>query len=291
MTIFQSIVLGLIQGIAEFLPISSSGHLKITQELFGLGDVPLLFDIFLHLATLLAVVIYFRKVIFRLISVLFRWVLRKSEPAQSVPETDSKTKALAPDDKTGRRTIIMVLVTTAITGVLGVASAKIIPDLPVQFICIGFLVTSILLILSAVAERKFRRTDENGAVAFSGINLFQAVVIGIAQGVGTLPGISRSGSTIAGALFCKVDRITAGAYSFIVSIPAILGAFVLELKDLDEISSGIGVAPVLFGCIAAFASGLASLSLLMKLINKGRLEFFACYLIPVSILLLILFKF
>ena len=292
MTVFQSIVLGLIQGIAEFLPISSSGHLKIAQELFGLCDVPVLFDVFLHLATLLAVVLYFRKVIARLFAILFRWILRKKEPdlgAHGTQATDSKIATLAPSDRAGRATIIMVLVTTAITGVLGIISSKIIPDLPVQAVCMGFLVTAVLLILSAVAERKFRRIDENGAIVFSGINLFQAIVIGIAQGVGTLPGISRSGSTIAGALFCKVDRITAGDYSFIVSIPAILGAFVLELKDLGEVSASIGAVPVILGCIAAFASGFASLSILMKLINKGKLEFFACYLIPVSILLLILF--
>ncbi|MBQ3671107.1 MAG: undecaprenyl-diphosphate phosphatase [Treponema sp.] len=291
MTIFQSIVLGLVQGIGEFLPISSSGHLKVAQELFRLDGVPLLFDVFLHLATLLAVVIYFRRVIVRLFAVLFRWIFRKEEPScQELSGTvDQKIATLSPNDRAGRNTILMVLVTTVVTGVLGVASSKIIPDLPIRFVCIGFLVTAILLILSAVFERKFRRVDENGAIVFSGISLFQALVIGFMQGVGTLPGVSRSGSTIAGALFCKVDRITAGDYSFIVSIPAILGAFVLELKDIGSVSASIGVVPVLCGCAVAFVSGFASLSLLMKLINKGKLEFFALYLIPVSILLMILF--
>lgn len=97
MTVFQSIVLGLIQGIAEFLPISSSGHLKIAQELFGLCDVPVLFDVFLHLATLLAVVLYFRKVIVRLFAILFRWILRKKDPdlgAYGTQATDSKSLRL-----------------------------------------------------------------------------------------------------------------------------------------------------------------------------------------------------
>lgn len=290
MSVLQSIILGLIQGIAEFLPISSSGHLQVAQELFGLSEVPVLFDIFLHLATLLAVVIYFRKVICRLFAILFRWILRKPEPNYDSSEISGKIATLAPNDKTGRKMILMVILSTFITAALGLVSSKVVSAVPVQVICIGFLITSIFLILSTIAERKFRKTDANRNIVFSGINVFQAVIIGIAQGIGTLPGISRSGSTIAGALFCKVDRITAGDYSFIVSIPAILGAFVLELKDLGEVSSSIGALPVIAGCAAAFVSGFFALSFLMKVINKGKLEYFACYLIPVSIILMILFN-
>jgi undecaprenyl-diphosphatase len=109
------------------------------------------------------------------------------------------------------------------------------------------------------------------------------------QGIGTLPGISRSGSTIAGAQFCGVNRAAAGEYSFIVSIPAILGAFVLEAKDLGEVGSTIGIIPVVVGCLAAFIAGYFSLAVLMKIIKKGKLEWFACYLIPVAILGLIFF--
>ena len=290
MTVFQSIILGIVQGVAEFLPISSSGHLQIAQEFFGLGEVPLLFDVFLHLATLLAVVIYFRKVIIRLFGVLFRWIFRRPEPNYDSSVIDGKIATLSPTEKAGRNTILMVILTTFITGILGIISSKFVSDVPVRLICVGFLITSILLILSAVAERKFRTVDEKGNLVFSGINVFQAIVIGIGQGIGTLPGISRSGSTISGALFCKVDRVTAGDYSFIISIPAILGAFVLELKDLGEVSSAIGIVPVLVGCVAAFVSGFFALSVLMKIISKGKLEYFACYLIPVSILVTIFAK-
>ena len=107
------------------------------------------------------------------------------------------------------------------------------------------------------------------------------------QGLGTLPGISRSGSTISGALFSKLDRKAAGDYSFIISIPAILGAFVLDLKDLGEVSSTIGMPQVLAGCIAAFITGFISLKLLMKIIRKGKLAWFSAYLIPAGILGLI----
>lgn len=294
MTIVQSALLGLIQGVAEFLPISSSGHLAVAQRLFGLNDVPLLFDIFLHLATLLAVVIYFRRVIWRLLCVFGRWLCRRPAPAASAAD-DSRTKTLASAEKDGRATIVMIVLTTLVTGVLGVLSAKLIPELPIQAVCVGFLVTAVLLVASAVIDKLVSlhyaaSSGVRGDRPYSGIRWWQALIIGVAQGVGTLPGISRSGSTIAGALFCGVDRVTAGDYSFIVSIPAILGAFVLELKDLGAVADSVGAVPVLAGCAVAFVSGYAALSWLMRLIHKGRLEWFAAYLVPLGVLGLIFFK-
>ena len=147
----------------------------------------------------------------------------------------------------------------------------------VKVICLGFLVTALLLVLSAIFERKGDREEKAPTIP-------QALIIGAMQGVGTLPGISRSGSTIAGALFSGVDRKTSGEYSFIVSIPAILGAFVLEAKDLGEVSSSIGALSVIAGCVAAFLSGFFALAFLMRLIKRGRLEVFAFYLVPVAIL-------
>ena len=99
-----------------------------------------------------------------------------------------------------------------------------------------------------------------------------------------MPGVSRSGSTISGAMFSGLDRKIAGDYSFIISIPAILGAFILEVKDLDEVSGSIGLAPIMVGCTAAFIVGYLSLALLMKMIRKGKLQWFAAYLIPLGIL-------
>ena len=263
MTVFQSILLGIIQGIAEFLPISSSGHLKVAQTLLSLPDVPLLFDVFLHLATLLAVFIYFRKKIADLLVVFFRWITLK--------------KCADENEENSRRFIIAVIISTLVTGVLGVISSKIIPEMGVKVICLGFLVTALLLVLSAIFERKGDREEKAPTIP-------QALIIGAMQGVGTLPGISRSGSTIAGALFSGVDRKTSGEYSFIVSIPAILGAFVLEAKDLGEVSSSIGALSVIAGCVAAFLSGFLALAFLMRLIKRGRLEVFAFYLVPVAIL-------
>ena len=174
---------------------------------------------------------------------------------------------------------------TIITGVIGIVTSKLIPDLSVKFVCAGFLVTAALLIISGIIEKKNAAKIENPVQ--EGVSLKQSIVIGLMQGLGTLPGISRSGSTISGALFSKLDRKAAGDYSFIISIPAILGAFVLDLKDLGEVSSTIGMPQVLAGCIAAFITGFISLKLLMKIIRKGKLAWFSAYLIPAGILGLI----
>ncbi|MCI7080878.1 undecaprenyl-diphosphate phosphatase [Treponema porcinum] len=279
MTVIQGILLGILQGIAEFLPISSSGHLAVVQKLFGLEEVPLLFDIMLHLATLLAVVLYFRKKIWTLLCVFGRLIARR--PA---PKAVNKDDLLCGTEARGRMTILAVIITTVVTGAIGVFTSKLIPDMPVKVTCAGFIVTAILLVVSSIIERRNSGAVKNSAGKNDGIKWYQAIVIGVMQGIGTLPGISRSGSTIAGSQLCGVNRAAAGEYSFIVSIPAILGAFLLELKDFAEVGSTVGAAPVIAGCAAAFAWGYISLAVLMKIIRKGKLEWFACYLIPAGIL-------
>lgn len=299
MTILQSVILGLIQGIAEFLPISSSGHLAVTQNLFGLDEVPLLYDILLHVATLLAVVIYFRKKIGRLFCVLGRWIIRRPS-VQKEDETDF----LSGTDERGRRTIIAVLVSTFVTGVIGVLTSKLIPELSIKITCLGFVVTAFLLIFSSVMEKNnAKRTktlseEKKSAMQTHGISWVQALLIGFMQGIGTLPGISRSGSTIAAGQLSKLDRTAAGEYSFIISIPAILGAFVLGLKDYLELlkegaiseMQSIKIGVTLAGCLVAFVSGYFALFFLMKLIKKGRLEWFAFYLVPLGVLGMIFLK-
>lgn len=281
MSILHSIYLGIIQGIAEFLPISSSGHLQIAQQLFGLEEVPLLFDIFLHLATLLAVCLVFWKKIWELLKCFGRWITKKPAPEKNDFASD---EILVGTEKAGRRTIIAIIISTIITGVIGVFTSKLIPDLSAKYVCIGFLITAVLLIISTLIEKK-RSSDEKAvAEKQEGVSVKQSIFIGFMQGIGTLPGISRSGSTISGALFSKLDRKAAGDYSFIISIPAILGAFVLDLKDLGEMTSSVGVVQILVGCLTAFVTGFISLKLLMKIISKGKLAWFAAYLIPAGIL-------
>lgn len=279
MSVIQGILLGILQGVTEFLPVSSSGHLQIAQKLFGLENIPLLFDIFLHLATLLAVCLFFWKKIAALLKCLGRWITKKENKN---PTDDNDI--LCGTDIAGRRTIIALIISTVITGAIGIVTSKLIPEMPVKFVCIGFLITAALLIISKIINSKNEKTIEKKQER---VSVKQSFLIGFMQGIGTLPGISRSGSTISGALFGKLERKAAGEYSFLVSIPAILGAFILELKDLGDVSESIGAAPVIAGCISAFIVGFLALAGLMKLIKHGKLAWFAAYLIPAGILGLI----
>lgn len=288
MSVIQGILLGILQGIAEFLPISSSGHLAVAQNIFGLDDLPLLFDVFLHLATLAAVCLYFWRKIWELLKCFGRWISRSPKVKENSKDYDV---VLAQKDLANRKLIIAIILSTVVTGVMGILSSKLIPNISIKVTCCGFLVTSLFLILSSVIEKRTSRLAQNSDDKKNpSVSKVQALIIGFMQGIGTLPGISRSGSTIAGALFCGVDRSLAGEFSFIISIPAILGAFILELKDLGEVSSSIGAAPVIAGCAAAFATGYISLTFLMKMIKKGKLQYFALYLIPLAILGLIFLK-
>ena len=281
MTIIESIILGLIQGLTEFLPVSSSGHLDVAQKLFGLSNVPLLFDVFLHIGTLCAVILFFRKKIWSLLKIFGRWIARRPAPIEN--RSSAPDDGLTGTEELGRKTIVAVIIATFITGCLGLVSNKLIPDLNVKFIFGGFLFTAVLLVTSSIVEkRKTAHAVKTGSVR--GISVAQSIIIGIAQGIGTLPGVSRSGSTISAALYSGVGRSDAGEFSFIVSIPAILGAFILELREVGNVSSSIGLFPVIVGCCTAFVSGYFALAMLMKLIRKGKLEYFAWYLIPAGIL-------
>lgn len=325
MTVFKAIILGLVQGITEFLPVSSSGHLFILRRLFLANEIPILFDIMLHIATLAAVVIFFRKKIGRLLCVFAKILffypvckLRRGSNydrggvqtenvggAQVEGIGDTKTErigGLRPDglsgacddpgdgltgtDELSKKTIIAVLLTTVLTGAIGIFTKEYVTDLPPKFICTGFIVTALLLILSSSAEKRNKAASDKIPL---GISWRQALLIGLMQGIGTLPGISRSGSTISGALFSGVDRETAAEFSFIVSIPAILGAFIIEIKDIGKLSSSVGLLPAAAGFITALVTGYVCLALLMKIIKKGRLEWFSLYLIPLGIAGILLF--
>ena len=217
-----------------------------------------------------------------------RWISRSPKVKENSKDYDV---VLAQKDLANRKLIIAIILSTVVTGVMGIVSSKLIPNLSIKVTCCGFLVTSLFLILSSVIEKRNSRLAQNSDDKKNpSVSKVQALIIGFMQGIGTLPGISRSGSTIAGALFCGVDRSLAGEFSFIISIPAILGAFILELKDLGEVSSTVGAAPVIAGCAAAFATGYISLTFLMKIIKKGKLQYFALYLIPLAIFGLIFLK-
>jgi undecaprenyl-diphosphatase len=273
MTAFQAILLGCLQGLAEFLPISSSGHLVLLKSLLGLEDIPRLFDVLLHAATLLVVLAVFRRRIAELFAALGRFLLRRRQE----------------EDASRLRLILAIIIATFCTGVPGVCLKDLGFESRPKIVSAFLLVTALILLVTRFLEKR-----ESGAPAAGQPDMAQAetrlpgikegLITGIAQGVGVLPGISRSGITISAALFAGVSRAEAGEFSFLLSIPAILGALVLSLKDSGSLAASVTPPALIAGLISAALAGYISLRFLLRLIRGGRLYLFAAYLVPVGIL-------
>ena len=259
MTYLQAILLGALQGLTEFLPVSSSGHLALLQDRFGIGEVPLLFDVLLHIATLGVVVIVFREKILQLVKGFYR-ILRR-EPFAEQEET--------------KRLIVVLVISTVCTGILAVPLKPWVEQASPKLISLSFILTALILLFAGT--RKGHRTYREFTIG-------DGVFIGIAQGVGVLPGISRSGITISAGLLRKLERSAAGEYSFLLSIPAILGALVLTLKDAAFLEAHVSPTVMLAGMGAAFATGYFALKLLLKTVRGGHLGWFALYLIPLGVI-------
>lgn len=271
MSYIQSIILGILQGVAEFLPISSSGHLAVAQKMMGLSDVPIIYDILLHVASLFVVLFYFRKLIVRLFIVLFRWIGRRSKS----------------EDNQDLLMILGVIIATIVT-FIGYLLLKAIFKNRIDemkenlgFVYSFFLVTALILIV-----QRFVRFSKKASY---GISLGQAFAVGFAQILGLFPGISRSGSTISAAVLCGVNQEKAGELSFLISIPAIVGSLVFKLKDLKEYISVSGGAtieiPVLIvGMVCALISGMIAFPLLLKILKRDQLWYFSFYLIFLGVI-------
>jgi undecaprenyl-diphosphatase len=246
MNAFQGFVLGLVQGLTEFLPVSSSGHLVLFQRLFGLSGGVLSFDIAVHLATLVAVFAIFRKDIWQMIR----------HPTSKLT--------------------LLVIVGTIPTAVIGFALKKTVESLfesgrtlGVEFIATGL----ILLVAEALAKGRGK------AKGLEETTYLDAAVVGTAQGLAILPAVSRSGLTLAGSLACGMEREFALKFSFVMSIPPILGAGLLDAKDLVDAGTGLGlpVLPLVLGVVAAAVSGYFAIRFMLKVFAKASLKWFAFY--------------
>lgn len=280
MTTVQALVLGVFQGVAEFLPVSSSGHLLILKELFGLSGVPRLFEVLLHLATLLSVLVVFRRRVAGIFGALYRFLTGRFA-GRSDAERSRSDAERSRSDAENLALIVPALVATAVTALLGLTIERYFAVESPRLVSGLFLATAGLLL----ASTRFR-----GSRSYRELGLGRSALIGLAQGIGVFPGISRSGITIASGLAVGLDRDTAGEYAFLLAIPAILGAFLLEMRDVAELGLTVGIVPLAIGFVAAFATGVAALSILMPLVRGGKLAWFAIYLIPVGLLGLFLFR-
>ena len=246
MTIWLAILLGLIQGLTEFLPVSSSGHLTFFEIAFGLNEGNVLFNILLHVATLLALVIYFRK---RILNIICN-----------------------PLDKYVR----MLLLSSIITTIIGILIDHFVgAEGNLIVISVGFIITAILL----VCVNYFVKSKKYCAQDFS---YKHAIVVGIIQGVAVLPGLSRSGCTLAGGVLCGAKQKQAAEFSFLLSIPIILAGTAYEIFKGAKFGfsvSATDILPMCVGCIVAFVVALATLKIMMKLIEKNKWLWFAAYLL------------
>lgn len=263
MSIPQAILLGIIQGMTEFLPISSSGHLVFFQSLFGLKEPQLFFDIMLHFGTLLAVIIYFR----RDISIILHGI------ASSVTERKRNGD--------GKKLFFLIVIASIPTGLIGLLFKDWFESLFSKPNIVGgmLLMTGSILWLTRWIKREGRFIEK--------MRWVDAILIGLAQGAAIIPGISRSGATISMGLFCGLNRELAGRFSFLLSIPAILGATLLEFQKVDLLPD---LQIVLIGTITAFGAGFLSLSFLMKIIQKGKMFHFSYYCWAIGIFILLMAK-
>ena len=271
MSLLSSIILGLIQGVAEFLPISSSGHLAIAEHLLGMTglEIPEFFDVLLHLGTLIAVfAAYWDDIRDMVVEFFFgvRDLARRTTPTPVPP---------------ARRLILLIIV-----GTLPLLVVLPIKDLVegladnMYFVGGALIVTGFLLFASD-RVKKGRKTEKNAT-------LVDVLLVGAAQAVATCPGISRSGTTITAGCFVGFDRKFAVRYSFLLSIPAILGANVLSIKDALATVVWSEVPVYLVGVAVAAAVGYACIRLLKMIADKGKFGFFAYYCWIVGAITLVL---
>ena len=271
MTYLSAILLGLVQGLAEFLPISSSGHLAIAQNLLHLQtEVPEFYDVLLHLGTLLAVFVAYWRDILDMIGEFFRGIgdlARRSTPTPVPP---------------ARRMIVLIVIATLpLFAVLPIRGA--VQGLSDNMVFIGcaLIVTGFLLFASDLM-RKGKKTERHATWT-------DALLVGVGQAVATMPGISRSGMTITTGCFCGFERKFAVRFSFLMSIPAILGANILSIADALE--SGVNWAELpmyLVGVVVAAVTGYLCIRLLKLIADKGRFGFFAYYCWGVGVLTLVM---
>ena len=262
MTFFEAIILGFVQGLAEFLPISSSGHLAVLQYIFGIrgGDV-LLFAVLLHFGTLLSIfAVYYRDI----------WMLFKELIA--VFKDVFTGKGLQPNKNAYRKLGLMIIITSIPTAFFGLQFKDVFGAMynSLLVIGIGFIITGTLLFVAEKIGKGIKGTNE--------MTFRDAFIIGLFQSVAITPGISRSGSTIVGGLLTGATRELAVRFAFLISIPSVLGALVIEAPD--AFSNGLNQAswlPVATGVIIAAVTGFVAIKTMIKVVSNKKLHYFSYY--------------
>jgi undecaprenyl-diphosphatase len=260
MDILKIIILGIVQGLTEFLPVSSSGHLVLAAEILNFHEEGVAFEVFVHLGTLLSVLIVFRKDVIKMILAPFQFLSTRFK--------NNETKQYLFWD-------LYIIVGTIPAAIIGLSFKSSIEATfsNILLVIIMLAITGTILLLSRFMPNK----DQE-------MTIIKSFLIGISQAFAILPGISRSGSTIVTGIFLGIDKENATRYSFLLAIPAILGASVIKLKDLISMESyTIPVSYIVLGAIVSFISGYFAIIWLLEIVKKGKLEWFAfyCYLVVI----------
>jgi undecaprenyl-diphosphatase len=260
------VALGVVQGLTEFLPVSSSGHLTLGRHLLGIGESSVLFDLTVHAATLTATLVYYRRTVAGMAHQSLLALRGALDPVDPRPLAERYPDAWL---------LVLISVGTVPTATLGLVFRR---PLEMAFgeprvVLVAMLATAFLLLLSRWAGDGTRR-----------LTMLSALVIGVVQGVAILPGISRSGATIAVALLLGIDRETSARFSFLLAVPAILGALLLEVAGTGLTGVNDAVPVLAAGFAAAAATGVVALALLVPLVRRGRLSYFAAYLVPAAVI-------
>jgi len=259
MDLVKAVILGIVQGLTEFLPISSSGHLVIGSEILNFHEPGIAFEVFLHCGTLVAVILVFRKELLLMLRSLFvSPAVRKADPELSL--------------------FFQWNINIIIATLPAVAVGLLLKD-SIDRIFDNILITFVMLALTGVTMVLTRFIRDRGKQ----VSPSRALTIGMAQALAIMPGLSRSGSTIFAGILLGVNRETAARFSFIMSIPAILGAVVLNMGELIASPPSIDrLFAILAGTLASTISGYYAIVLLMKIVRRGKLEWFGYYCLLVS---------
>jgi undecaprenyl-diphosphatase len=262
-SVIKALILGFVQGVTEFLPISSSGHLVILQNLFGMAEPQVFFDVMLHVGTLAAIFVVFRK-----------------EIGELVRDSLGTVFGRRPSGQSGGHMLTSIVVGCIPTALIGIVFSKQFERMFASMTAAGFglLLTGVILMGT---EWKGMRPADSESCGSDRIRLAHALLIGTAQGLAIFPGISRSGTTIVVALLLGVERELAARFSFLLAIPAILGALALELKGTmsaaHAVSETAGMTATLFGTAIAAIIGIIALRILLRVVRGGRISLFAYY--------------
>lgn len=262
MTLLEGIILGFIQGLSEFLPISSSGHLALVQHFFGVeGEQVLMFAVLLHLGTLLSLIAVYYKILWELIIELFAAV------------KDLATgKGLQLNNNDTRKLGVMIILATIPTGLIGGLFNDYFDNLYNSIPAIGFslIITGCFLWLAERMEQRGKNVREMKGT--------DALFVGLCQGIAIIPGISRSGATIVGSLFSGLNRELAVKFAFLISIPAILGAAIIEAPAaMEEGMASDFAIPIISGVIVAAVSGYIAIRTMIRLVSNKKLYIFSFY--------------